>query len=262
MGGSAINVKGTATKGLANLTAASASINSSDLPVAHPPGTKPVELKDLHLNLKAKYPLKEGAAPLDLAEIPNLGLTVALGSSRIEVKGTVLGGLAKITANAKLVNTSDVPFTLPLKKPVEIKDLQLAAEMNGQDVRLTTLALQLFGGLLRAQGTLSLGTTAPPFSGTASLQGLQLGPALQSGGHGPGVHEWHGHCRSDTQRARGLPILTWSRPSPAPAMSPCGTAESKGSISYSKPRCCSRWSACNWTTSKPRHSPLSKATSS
>ncbi len=181
MGGSAINVKGTASKGLANVTAASASINSSDLPIALPL-TKPVELKDLHVNVKAKYPPKEGAAPLELAEIPNLGLTVALGSSRIEVKGSVLGGLAKVTANSKLVNTADVPFTLPLKKPVEIKDLQVAAEMKGQDVRLTTLALQLFGGLLRAQGTLSLGTTAPPFSGTASLQGLQLGPALQAVG--------------------------------------------------------------------------------
>ncbi|MBA5871181.1 MAG: AsmA family protein [Nitrospira sp. CR2.1] len=181
MGGSAINVKGTATKGLANLTTASASIHTSDLPIALPLA-KPVELKDLHINLKAKYPPKEGAAPLELAEIPNLGLTVALGSSRMDVKGSVLGGLAKVTADSKLVNTADLPFTLPLTKPVEIKDLQVAAEMKGQDVRLSTLALQLFGGLLRAQGTLSLGTTAPPFSGTASLQGLQLGPALQAVG--------------------------------------------------------------------------------
>ncbi|HNN48642.1 MAG TPA: AsmA family protein, partial [Marmoricola sp.] len=181
MGGSAINVKGTATKGLANVTAASASISTSDLPIALPLA-KPVELKDLHVNLKAKYPPKEGAAPLELAEIPNLGLTVALGSSRMEVKGSVLGGLAKVTANSKQVNTTDLPFTLPLKKPVEIKDLQVAAEMKGQDVRVTTLALQLFGGLLRSQGTLSLGTTTPPFSGTASLQGLQLGPALQAVG--------------------------------------------------------------------------------
>ncbi len=181
MGGSAINVKGTATKGLANLTAASASINTSDLPIALPLA-KPVELKDLHVNLKAKYPPKEGTAPLELAEIPNLGLTVALGSSRMDVKGTVLGGLAKVTVNSKQINTTDLPFALPLKKPVEIKDLQVAAEMKGQDVRVTTLALQLFGGLLRSQGTLSLGTPAPPFSGTASLQGLQLGPALQAVG--------------------------------------------------------------------------------
>lgn len=181
MGGSAINVKGTATKGLANVTAASASINSSDLPVAIPLA-KPVEVKDLHMNIRAKYPPKEGTAPLELAEVPNLGLTVALGSSRVEVKGSVLGGLAKVTATSKLVNTADLPIVLPLKKPVEIKDLQAAAEMKGQEARLTNLTLQLFGGFLRAQGTLGLGTPTPPFTGTVSLQGLQVGPALQAVG--------------------------------------------------------------------------------
>ena len=181
MGGSAINVKGTATKGLANVTAASASINSSDLPVALPLA-KPVEVKDLHLNVRAKYPPKEGTAPLELAEVPNLGLTVALGSSRVEVKGSVLGGLAKVTATSKLVNTADLPIVLPLKKPVEIKDLQAAAELKGQEARLTNLTLQLFGGFLRTQGTLGLGTPTPPFTSTVSLQGLQVGPALQAVG--------------------------------------------------------------------------------
>ena len=181
MGGSAINVKGTATKGLANVTAASASINSSDLPVAVPLA-KPVEVKDLHLNVRAKYPPKEGTAPLELAEVPNLGLTVALGSSRVEVKGSVLGGLAKVAATSKLVNTADLPIVLPLKKPVEIKDLQAAAELKGQEARLTNLTLQLFGGFLRTQGTLGLGTPTPPFTGTVSLQGLQVGPALQAVG--------------------------------------------------------------------------------
>ena len=181
MGGSAINVKGTATKGLANVTAASASINSSDLPVAVPLA-KPVEVKDLHLNVRAKYPPKEGTAPLELAEVPNLGLTVALGSSRVEVKGSVLGGLAKVTATSKLVNTADLPIVVPLKKPVEIKDLQAAAELKGQEARLTNLTLQLFGGFLRTQGTLGLGTPTPPFTGTVSLQGLQVGPALQAVG--------------------------------------------------------------------------------
>ena len=181
MGGSAINVKGTATKGLANVTAASASINSSDLPVALPLA-KPVEVKDLHLNVRAKYPPKEGTAPLELAEVPNLGLTVALGSSRVEVKGSVLGGLAKVAATSKLVNTADLPIVLPLKKPVEIKDLQAAAELKGQEARLTNLTLQLFGGFLRTQGTLGLGTPTPPFTGTVSLQGLQVGPALQAVG--------------------------------------------------------------------------------
>ena len=181
MGGSAINIKGTAAKGVANLTAASASINSADLPVAVPLA-KPVEVKDLHVSVRAKYPPKEGTAPLDVAEIPTLGLTVALGSSRVEVKGSILGGLAKVTATSKLVNTADLPIAVPLKKPVEIKDLQASAEMKGQEARLTNLTLQVFGGFLRTQGTLGLGTPIPPFTGTVALQGLQVGPALQAVG--------------------------------------------------------------------------------
>ena len=66
--------------------------------------------------------------------------------------------------------------------PIEIKDLQAMAEMKGQEARLNNLSLQLFGGFLRTQGTLGLGTPAPPFSGKVSLQGLQLGPALQAVG--------------------------------------------------------------------------------
>jgi AsmA protein len=181
MGGSAINVKGTAAKGMANLTAVSTGINSSDLPITVPLA-KPIELKDLHVSLRAKYPPKEGAAPLELAEVPDLGLILAMGSSRIDVKGTVLGGLAKITASSKVVNTADLPLALPLKKPVEIKDLQATAELKGQEAHLNNLSLQFFGGFLRTQGTVGLGTATPPFSGKASLQGLQLGPALQAVG--------------------------------------------------------------------------------
>jgi AsmA protein len=181
MGGSAINVKGTAAKGVANLTAASAGINSSDLPLAIPLA-KPIELKDLHVSLRAKYPPKEGSSPLELAEVPDLGLIIAMGSSRIDVKGSVQGGLAKITASSGLVNTADLPLTLPLRKPVEMKDLQATAEMKGHDARLHNLSLQLFGGVVHTQGTLGLGTTTPPFSGTLSLQGLQIGPALQAVG--------------------------------------------------------------------------------
>ncbi len=181
MGGSAISVKGNAAKGMADVTATSAAINSSDLPISVPLA-KPVELKDVHVSLRAKYPPKEGAPPLELAEVPDLGMVVAMGSSRIDVKGSVLGGLAKVMGHSKLVHTADLPITLPLKKPVEIKDLSVTLEMKGQEARLHNLSLQIFGGLLRSQGTLGLGTTAPPFNGKASLQGLQLGPALQAVG--------------------------------------------------------------------------------
>jgi AsmA protein len=94
----------------------------------------------------------------------------------------VLAGLGMVHASSKLINTADLPLALSLKKPVEIKDLQASAEMKGQDARLNSLSFQLFGGFLRAQGTLGVGKPLPPFSGTLSLQGLQMGPALQAVG--------------------------------------------------------------------------------
>jgi AsmA protein len=181
-GGSTINVKGTAAKGVANLTAASASINSSDLPLSLSL-IKPVELKDIHVSIRAQYPLKEGTPPLELADVPKLGLNIIMGNSRIDVKGSVVGGLGTVHASSKLVNTADLPLTVSLKKPVEIKDLQASAEMKGQEARLNSLSFQLFDGFLRAQGTVGgLGTPAPPFNGTLSMQGLQIEPAFQAVG--------------------------------------------------------------------------------
>ena len=55
LGSSVINVKGAAANGVAHITAASSSIGSADLPIALPL-TKPVEIKNLHLSAKAKYP--------------------------------------------------------------------------------------------------------------------------------------------------------------------------------------------------------------
>ncbi|HVG01339.1 MAG TPA: AsmA family protein [Nitrospira sp.] len=181
-GGSTINVKGTAAKGVANLTAASASINSSDLPLSLSL-IKPVELKDIHVSIRAQYPLKEGTPPLELADVPKLGLNIIMGNSRIDVKGSVVGGLGTVHASSKLVNTADLPLTVSLKKPVEIKDLQASAQMKGQEARLNSLSFQLFDGFLRAQGTVGgLGTPAPPFNGTLSMQGLQIEPAFQAVG--------------------------------------------------------------------------------
>jgi AsmA protein len=179
MGSSSINIKGTASKGIANLTAASAHILSSDLPIAFP-FKKPVEIKDLHVSARAKYPPKQGAPPLELADVTDLGFTVAMGASRLESKGTVIGGFAKITASSKALNSVDLPIALPLKKPVEIRDLQVAGEMKGPEARLTALSLQIFNGLVRGQGTVDIASASPPFSGKVSLQSLQLGPALQA----------------------------------------------------------------------------------
>jgi AsmA protein len=132
--------------------------------------------------VKATYPLKEGLPPLELAEVPDLNLAVVMGNSALQVKGSVLGGHVNVTASSPRINTADVPLALPLKKPVEIMDLLATAELKGQEARLSNMSFQLFNGLAKAQAETTLGSGAQPFNGKMTIQGLQLGPALDAVG--------------------------------------------------------------------------------
>lgn len=181
MGGSVINVKGTAENGVAHITAASSSIDSSDIPLALPL-VKPVEIKNFHLSAKASYPPNAGAPPLEVADVTDLGLVVAMGSSSVDVQGTVLGGIAKINVLSKAVNTSDLPIVIPLKQSVAIRDIRLTGELREHEALVHQLSMELFNGLIKAQGQTGTGSPAPPYSGTVTIEGLQLGPALTAAG--------------------------------------------------------------------------------
>lgn len=175
-----LNLAGRAVGGLLDARLASPLISSADLPMALPL-TKPVQVKDLRATVKATYPPKEGLPPLELAEVPNLSLAVVMGDSVVDVKGSVLGGRATMTASSPRISTADVPVALPLKKPLEIQDLLLEAGLKGEDARLSNLSFHLFNGQAKAEAGMTLGSSAPPpFNGKATIQGLQLGPALQA----------------------------------------------------------------------------------
>jgi uncharacterized protein involved in outer membrane biogenesis len=179
LGKIAMTLKGSVVGGGLDATLTSPLINSADVPVALPLA-KPVIVKNFHVTAKAKSPLPQGAPPLELAEVTDLGLDVVLGNSVLNVKGTVAGGRAKINITTPTINTADVPAGLPLKKPVDIKDLQIAAELKGQEARVNNLSFQLFGGRTKAQAGMTLDPAASPFNGKVVVQGLQLGPALDA----------------------------------------------------------------------------------
>jgi len=176
-----LNLTGSAVGGKLDMTASAPLISTADLPVTVAL-TKAVEIKDLHLTAHANYPPKHGVPPLELADVKDLGLTIALGNSAIQVKGTLLGGHARVNADAPSINSDDVPVALPLKKPVEVKNLQLMADMQGQEVRLSNLSFQLFNGQVKSQGGATVGVRPLPFNGKVSVQSLQLGPALEAVG--------------------------------------------------------------------------------
>jgi AsmA protein len=179
MGKSSVNVKGTVLGGQANFTISSPSVNSADLPVAVPLA-KPIEINNLHVSAKTRVPFNPAATPLDLADVSDLSLGVALGKSVMTVKGRVLGGQANLVVSSPVLNTADLPIETGVAQPIELKNVQLNADLKGQEARLSNLSFHVFNGQAKAQGVMSLGSAAPPFEGKVTIHGVQLGPALQA----------------------------------------------------------------------------------
>ena len=119
-------------------------------------------------------PLKE------TADLDAVNLQLALGKTAVAITGKTAGSHMAFTVTAPSIDTANVPAALPLKKPVELKDVKVAAEVKGQDLRLTDLSFHVFEGKVAAQGGLTSGAVAPPFNGKVTLDGLQLGPALDA----------------------------------------------------------------------------------
>lgn len=119
-------------------------------------------------------PLKE------TTDIEAIDLRLALGNTNFTITGKTAGRNATVNISSPVINTANLPISLPLKKPVEVKDLRIAAEVRGQDVHLPNLSFQLFDGHVTAQGMLATGSSAPPFTGKTTMKGLQLGPALEA----------------------------------------------------------------------------------
>jgi len=119
-------------------------------------------------------PLKEAI------DIDAINFQLAVGKTDFTITGNAAGNDATVNISSPVINTANLPVALPLKKPVEIKDLKITAEIKGQEAKLNSLSFHLFDGEVKGQGKLIAGSDAPPFKGSVALQGLQLGPALKA----------------------------------------------------------------------------------
>lgn len=134
-----------------------------------------VQPMNLPVSLDGTFgPLKE------TADLDAVNLQLALGKTAVAITGKTAGSHMAFTVTSPSINTANVPAALSLKKPVELKDVRVAAEVKGQDLRLTDLSFHVFEGKVAAQGGLTSGAAAPPFNGKVTLDGLQLGPALDA----------------------------------------------------------------------------------
>lgn len=119
-------------------------------------------------------PLKESM------DIDAINLQLALGKTNFTITGKTVGRNASLHISAPVINTADLPIALPLQKPVDVKNLQIAAEVQGQDMLLQNFSFQLFDGQVTAQGKTTSGFETVPFTGKATIQGIQLGPTLNA----------------------------------------------------------------------------------
>jgi len=82
--------------------------------------------------------------------------------------------------NANPGGSVAVPVRLPSKKPLTINDVHIQAELNGHEAQLNQLSFQLFQGQVDGQATTTLGSESPPFTGKLSVQGVHLGPLMET----------------------------------------------------------------------------------
>ncbi|MDH5669623.1 MAG: AsmA family protein [Nitrospira sp.] len=136
------------------------------------------------LNLPVKIdgtfgPLKE------TADIDTIDIRLGVGKTDFVITGTTAGHDATVTIGSAVINTANLPVSLPVKQPIEITDLKIAVDIKGQEARLNGISLQLFGGQVKGQGKLVAGSETPPFTGTLSVEGVQLRPALHAVSEAP-----------------------------------------------------------------------------
>jgi uncharacterized protein involved in outer membrane biogenesis len=179
MGKITATITGSAVNGHASLTIASPIINTTYLPIVLPLA-KPIEIRDLHIEAEADYPAKPNTPPLEAATVKVLRFAVVLGNSVMNVNGHILDGEARLMAVSPAINTVDLPIVLPLRKPVEVKDVKLSAGMKGQHATVDNLSLNVFGGQLLSQAGLTLGSSSPPFDGKINLEHVQLAPVVEA----------------------------------------------------------------------------------
>jgi AsmA protein len=130
---------------------------------------------DLPVTLDGTFgPLKE------TVDLDTINFQLGLGKTEFTITGKTVGQNAVVNVSSPAINTANLPMALPLKNPVDIRKLKIAAEVKGQEAKLNALSFELFEGQVTGQGKLIAGSEAPPFTSTVTVQGLQLGPALDA----------------------------------------------------------------------------------
>lgn len=116
----------------------------------------------------------------DTVDLDAINFQLRLGETEFTITGKLVGQNAIANISSPTISTANLPVALPVNKPVDIKNLRVVTEVEGQEIRLNSLSFQLFEGQVEGQGILVVGSEASPFKGAVRVQGVQIGPALDA----------------------------------------------------------------------------------
>ncbi len=194
---SSVEAKGHVVDGALDLTMTSSSISLNDLPL-NVPMSKSVALTDVFAHINHVFFEKEDMP------FSQRGLTVTpfrfhivTGKSTLKVAGDAVEGKVEIHGTAPVINSEDMPFSLPLSKPVSVNNLELTAQIEGPRVQVAVLTGEVFDGQLKAKGSWDGTLDVPAFHMTGLLESLNVA-AVQRALHpvamtvtGIGTMNWH-----------------------------------------------------------------------
>src|SRR5438105_4065240 len=103
-------------------------------PVIHISGT----LQPWNLPLKVDGTLGPLQENLDIGAFV---FDVLLGKAFADIKGSAVDGNVRFTVSSPEIATTDLPFTLPLAKPLQLKNLHIAGEVKDASVNIGALDL-------------------------------------------------------------------------------------------------------------------------
>ncbi|MCP9472686.1 MAG: AsmA family protein [Nitrospira sp.] len=130
---------------------------------------------NLPLKLDGTFgPLKE------TAEMESMSLRFGLGDAAFTVTGSVAGHDGTFHVSAPMVRTTDLPVSVPVKRPIDVADFRVTADVKGQTVEMRDVSFRLFEGRVRGGGKLVVGSEDPPFSGSLAIEGVRVGPAWRA----------------------------------------------------------------------------------
>ncbi|GJL63848.1 MAG: hypothetical protein NPIRA04_25020 [Nitrospirales bacterium] len=173
-GQSRVIAKGQAIEGMLDLDLTSSSIALEDLPLSVSVN-KPVRVTKFFTHIQ--IPLTEIdplTSPPQEIRLHPLEFKLEMGESILRVSGEAVGTKLTLHGTASVIDSQNIPVSLPFHRPVSVRMLNFQAKINGPLIQVEQLAGHIFDGQLQAEGHWDMRSEVPAFHSTGTIHNVNM----------------------------------------------------------------------------------------